>query len=84
MQFKKEYNNLPRTEKDRIIKQYKIEVRYAAILKRTPNPERAHLYKKLYDDFYRRLPEHPLKIKAKKKVTLRIKRNGKLSFFCHF
>ena len=25
MQFKKEYNNLPRTEKDRIIKQYKIE-----------------------------------------------------------
>tara|TARA_Y100000588_G_C14264188_1_gene929045 strand:+ start:1760 stop:2617 length:858 start_codon:yes stop_codon:yes gene_type:complete len=73
MQFKKEYNNLPKTEKDRIIKQYKIEVRYAAILKRTPNPARARLYKKLYDDFYRRLPENPLKIRAKKKGYIKNK-----------
>ena len=49
MQFKKEYANLTNSEKCRILKQYKLEIKYATKLKNTPNPERASLYKILYD-----------------------------------
>tara|TARA_B100000519_G_C14182274_1_gene409099 strand:- start:146 stop:1009 length:864 start_codon:yes stop_codon:yes gene_type:complete len=67
MRFKKEYQYLLPKDKKRIIRHFKLEAKYAAILKNTPNPERSKLYKKLYDEFYERIPDNTLKLKANNK-----------------
>ena len=84
MKFKKEYANLSQKEKNRILKQYELEIRYARILKDTPNPERALLYKELYDDFYRKLPDNPIKLKAKTKNYVKEKTQRQIKFLLPF
>ena len=84
MQFKKEYANLTNSEKCRILKQYKLEIKYATKLKNTPNPERASLYKILYDDFYKKLPDNPIKLKTRNKNYVNERTQRQIKFLSPF
>jgi len=77
IQFKKEFANLPKKQKDNILKQYELEIRYAKILKNTSDPlQRGKLYHELYNDYFKKLPEHPflLRSKDKKYIEEKVKR----------
>ena len=60
MNFKKSYANLPSEDKERILRQYKLEVELSNILRNASKEQRQNLYAKLYNKYFKSLPDHPM------------------------
>ena len=81
MKFKKEFDNLSKEQKGNILKQYELEVLYADIIRQSSDPlERGKLYYKLYNDFFKQLPNHPLVLRSKNKRALEHRINRTIQF----
>ena len=80
-QFKKEYADLSPDQQKNILQQYELEVEYANILKNTSNStERGKLYHEWYDEYFKKLPKHPLLLRSKDKKYIEAKVKRTIQF----
>ncbi len=71
MEFKKGYSTLPKEEKARVVRQYICEINLSNKLRNANDTERLGLYSKVYDDFFKSQPDHPMVKRTKNKVYSR-------------
>ena len=75
MEFKKEYNFLSKGQRQDIIKQFDLEIKYSNILRNTVNSsDRGKLYYEVYSKFFARLPDNSILHKTVDQIDDRVKR----------